>query len=145
VGAALWNSGVVELSYGWNYIDVDPPVSICGCCIEPGNPPQAPRILIAATVLGYHGSGYYPVWGFDNIGDNLENGCAMHSGFYGQAFEHCPPQWFRDPGDTTPDGTLYGYVELAWRIYLACHGPTAVQPVTWAASSPCTSKSSDRH
>jgi hypothetical protein len=56
---------------------------------------------------------------------------TIHSGFYGQNFGYCPPMWFADSRDTSPDATVYGYVELAWRIYLVCSGPTNVEPTTW--------------
>jgi hypothetical protein len=55
----------------------------------------------------------------------------MHSGFYGQNFTYCPPQGLLDGRDTTPDGTQFGFVELAWRVYLLCTGPTAGEPATW--------------
>ena len=55
----------------------------------------------------------------------------MHSGYYGQGFRYCPPRWFKDGRDTTPDAIEYGYVELAWRIYLTCSGPSGVEPTTW--------------
>jgi hypothetical protein len=151
VGPSLWCSGETELGYGWNYIELNPPISVCGCSVEPGEPPSAPRILIAATNLSEYAC-FYPEWGCDNISTQVLNGCemhefgclgalyprpynsyysTMHSGFYGQNFEYCPPEWFRDQGDTTPDATEYGYVELAWRIYLVCNGPTAAKSATW--------------
>jgi hypothetical protein len=151
VGPSLWRSGTVELRYGWSDISVDPVLSICGCCVDPGEPPAAPRLLITATHLTPDWCDL-PIWGFDNISTAVENGCDMHeygcmpalyprphsshysgihSGFYGQEFEYCPPQLFKDPNDTTPDGTQYGYLELLWRIYLGCYGPTVTQPATW--------------
>ncbi len=42
-----------------------------------------------------------------------------------------PPVWFTDQNDTTPDAAQYGYVELAWRIYLVCSGPTSTEPTAW--------------
>ncbi len=150
VGPSLWNSGDMETAAGWNVIDVDPPISICDCAIDPGPPPSAPRILITATMVGYEAT--YPAWGLDNIGYAVAQGCVMHdvgclpalyprpynshyttihSGYYGVNFEYCPPAWFLDGYDTTPDGTLYGFIELAWRIYLICSGPTATEPSTW--------------
>jgi hypothetical protein len=150
IGPSLWNSGTLAFDFGWNYVTVDPPISICGCSVNPGEPPSAPRILIAAT----HGSiiPYYPAWGSDCVGFAFQHACelhdssclpilyprpyssyypTMHSGYYGQNFMYCPPLWFRDRRDTTPDAHLYGYVELAWRIYLACHGPTSIEPTSW--------------
>ena len=56
---------------------------------------------------------------------------TMHSGYYGQGFEICPPQWFKDGADTTPDGSQYGFVELAWRLYVVCGGPTETGTTTW--------------
>jgi hypothetical protein len=150
VGPSLWNSGTMGTDYAWNYIMVDPPISICGCSVNPGSPPSAPRILVTVTHTGSDCS--YPDWGADNISTAALQGCDMHeysclaslyprpyssyyptihSGFYGQNFEYCPPLWWADGRDTTPDATEYGYVELAWRIYLICSGPTNARPSTW--------------
>ena len=153
VGPSLWNSGRRETGFGWNYIDVVPPVSICGCSFNPGPPPSAPRILITATSVGT--DAIYPAWGCDNISTHVEEGCSMHdigclpslyprpynsnytalhSGYYGNGnFAYCPPQWFLDGNDTTPDGTQYGFVELTWGLYVACLGPTEVMPTTWSS------------
>ena len=57
---------------------------------------------------------------------------SIHSGYYGKDFEYCPPRWFRDGRDSTPDGTQYGFCELAWRLYITCAGPSASQPATWS-------------
>jgi hypothetical protein len=151
VGPSLWNSGYMGTWFAWNYIPIDPPLSICGCSVNPGNPPSAPRILVTVTHVGPN-SCAYPQWGFDNISTGVEQNCefheysclpamyprpynshypTMHSGYYGQGFEYCPPLWYQDGRDTTPDATLYGYIELAWRIYLVCSGPTQVEPTTW--------------
>jgi hypothetical protein len=150
VGPSLWNSGILGLDYAWNYINVDPPISICGCSVNPGSPPSAPRLLVTAIHWGNPPS--YPAWGADNISTQALEGCefhdlsclpalyprpyssiypTMHSGFYGQDFRYCPPLWFKDGRDTTPDAIEYGYIELAWRIYLTCSGPTNVEPATW--------------
>jgi len=150
IGPSLWNSGPWETGYAWNYIPVDPPISICGCSVNRGSPPSAPRILVTATHIGSECT--YPQWGLDNISTHVEQGCefheysclpsiyprpynsyysTMHSGYYGRDFQYCPPLWFKDGRDTTPDATLYGYIELAWRIYLICSGPTSVEPTTW--------------
>jgi hypothetical protein len=96
----------------------------------------------------------YNAWGTDAISIPLQDGCIMHdlgclpvlyprpyashhntihSGYYGEDFEYCPPQWFKDQNDSTPDASEYGFVELAWRIYIACEGPTAPQPATWSS------------
>jgi hypothetical protein len=66
---------------------------------------------------------------------------VMHSGFYGQDFTYCPPLNFCDGRDTTcagslcfPDGingTQYGFIELCWRLYITCSGPTKTQTATW--------------
>jgi hypothetical protein len=152
IGPSLWNSGPYETHFAWNYVDVDPPVTICGCAVDPGPPPSGPRILVTVTHTGPEG--IYPAWGFDNISTPLDFGCSMHdygclpalyprpyfshyttihSGFYGQNMEYCPPRWFNEPGDTTPDGTQLGFLELAWRLYLVCSGPTDAQPATWSS------------
>jgi hypothetical protein len=57
----------------------------------------------------------------------------MHSGYYGKELEYCPPVWFKDKNDTTPDGSEYGFIELAWTIYVICSGPTATQPAAWGS------------
>jgi hypothetical protein len=151
VGPSLWNSGYRETHFAWNYFDVDPPVSICPCAVDPGPPPSGPRILVTVTHVGTQG--VYPAWGLDNISTPLEQACDMHdygcqpalyprpysshyatmrSGYYGNgAFDYCPPQWFLDGRDTTPDGTQFGFIELAWRIYVICSGPTETTPTTW--------------
>jgi hypothetical protein len=150
IGPPIWNSGPYETHFAWNYIPVDPPLTICDCAVSPGPPPSGPRILVTATHTGPEG--IYPSWGFDNISTPLEQGCAlhdygclpalyprpyvshwptMHSGFYGVDFRYCPPQGFTDGRDTTPDGSQFGFIELAWRIYLVCSGPTQVQPTSW--------------
>ena len=157
VGPSLWSSGVEWTWYGWNYFDIDPPLCITSCAVNPGPPVSRPRILVAIT---HDGQDYFGpldndnAWGADVISVPLDNGCTMydqgglpmlyprpstsyyttmHSGYYGHDFEFCPPQWFEDPGDPTPDGSQYGFVELAWRIYLSCTGPTATQPATWGS------------
>jgi hypothetical protein len=151
IGPSLWNSGPRETGYAWNYFTVDPPISICGCSVDPGPPPSRPRILVTATHTGTQG--IYPAWGTDNISTPVEQACVMHeygclpayyprpysshyatihSGCYGNgSFRYCPPKWFLDGRDLTPDGTQYGFVELAWRIYLICAGPTETEPATW--------------
>jgi hypothetical protein len=150
VGPSLWNSGPKETAFAWNYLAVDPPLCITACAVDPGPPPTAPRILVTATHTGP--CGIYPAWGMDNISTAVEQGCIMHdqgclpalyprpyvshwsimrSGFYGANFEYCPPQWFMDGRDTTPDGSQYGFIELTWRLYIVCSGPTGTQPTTW--------------
>lgn len=153
VGPSLWNSGHYwQMYYGWNYLPIDPPVTVCGCAVDPGPPPSGPRVLVTATHGGVYAT--YPAWGFDNISWPVEDGCAMHdcgclpalhprpyssnyltmrSGFYGNNFEFCPPQWFQEGRDSTPDGSLYGFLELAWRLYVSCPGPSDAEATTWGA------------
>jgi hypothetical protein len=150
VGPSLWNSGPFETVREWNDIPVSPAISVKSCATDPGPPPTYPRFLITATHTGTVGT--YPEWGTDNIQTLLEEGCAMHvygclpalyprptnshyttihSGYYGVDFQYCPPQWFMDGKDTTPDGTQYGYLELAWKVLLDCaENPT--EPTTWS-------------
>ena len=156
VGPSLWN-GECWPDYAWNYFAIDPPLCISGCSTDPGPPASRPRILVTMTHDGtvYGGpSDNYNAWGTDVISRHVEDGCimhdygclpalyprpyvshysTMHSGYYGQDFQYCPPQWFKDPNDSTPDGTEYGFLELAWRIYVTCSGPTATQPATWGS------------
>jgi hypothetical protein len=150
VGPSTWTSGPLETGYGWNYFEVDPPLSICPCAIDAGPPASAPRVLLTVTHVGPEG--FYPAWGFDNIGTQVSEGCVMHdigclpalyprpyvshyaavhSGFYGRDFEYCPPQLFADKDDATQGATEYGFVELAWRLYLICSGPSETAPTTW--------------
>jgi hypothetical protein len=146
VGPAIWGSGPMELcSGGWNYISVNPPVSVAACNTVP-DPAGHPRFLITATNVGSQPN--YPKWGFDNISKPLSLGCQMHdygccpalyprpsvshygtihSGDYGVDFTHCPPRWFADPGDLT--GSEYGYLELAWRVYMPAH-PSGFYDIT---------------
>jgi hypothetical protein len=150
VSPSLWTSGPWETHFKWNYIPVEPPLCLTSCVADPGPPPAGPRLLVIATHTG--SCGFYPAWGFDNIGTAVAQECNMHdigclpalyprpytshyatihSGYYGVDFEYCPPLWFPDGVDTTRDGTQYGYIEFAWRIYLSCSGPTASEPATW--------------
>jgi len=120
MGPSLWNSGPVETHFAWNYVVIEPPISICDCCVEPGPPPQGPRILITSTQIGTENS--YPAWGFDSVSGNYQRGCIMHdygcapalfprptnshyntihTGYYGVNMRYCPPLWFCDFGDTT--------------------------------------------
>jgi hypothetical protein len=150
VGPSLWNSGPYETAFAWNYIPVEPAISICDCVCSQ-DPPAYPRILITATHTGSDGT--YPAWGMDNISTPVSEGCAMvdaggldalyprpytshytgviHSGYYGPGFAYCPPAWFADGADTTPDASQYGFIELAWKIYIVCSGPTATESSTW--------------
>jgi hypothetical protein len=154
VGPSLWNQQLLTF-FGWNYFAIDPPLCISSCATDPGPPASRPRILITVThTPGMYADCNYNAWGTDVVSTNLENGCVMHeygclpavyprpyvshyttihSGYYGHNFEYCPPQWFKDPNDATPDGTEYGFLELCWRIYLTCSGPTETQPATWGS------------
>jgi hypothetical protein len=85
----------------------------------------------------------------DNISTALEQACIMHdygclpavyprtaaqvhSGFYADATQsYCPPQFFCDGRDTSADCSIYGAIELAWRLYIICSGPTATENSTW--------------
>ena len=152
IGPSLWNSGPWETCFAWNYIEIDPPLELCNCPAVPGDPASGARILVTATHTGPYGT--YPQWGMDNISTALEQGCpmhdigclpalyprpyvsnyaSMHSGFYGQDFQYCPPQWWKDGRDTTPDASQFGYLELTWRLYITCAGPSANRPATWGS------------
>lgn len=137
---ALWSSGPYETKYGWNYVVVNPPL-----CLTPCYSNQSLRFLITAKMVG--SDARYPAWGMDNISTPIEMGCQLHdvgclavtyprltshSGYYGNnAFQYCPPLGFCDGRDQTEDCTQYGLIELAWRIYMTCAGPTAVEGTTW--------------
>ena len=54
----------------------------------------------------------------------------IHSGYYGIDFEYVPPLFFLDGADTNEDGSIYGFLELAWKISLECEGP-GTEPATW--------------
>jgi len=143
----LWNSGPVETHYAWNYFLVDPPL-----CLTPCWDLDNFSVVLTATHVGT--DGIYPAWGFDNISTAIETGCILHdlgclpaiyprgwcggmdpkvhSGYIGTfPFEYWPPLMFADGRDTTPDGTMFGGIELAWRLYIICEGPTATTPSTW--------------
>jgi hypothetical protein len=155
VGPSLWNSGTMLLEDpGWNYITVDPPLSICPCATGLGSPPSSPRVLATVTVEP-GAPGWCMELGADNISDTVKDGClmhdygclpalyprphvghypTMHSAFYRQlGVTYDPPKFIRDRNDTTPDRTQYGYVELAWRIYLSCTGPSETAPSSWSS------------
>jgi hypothetical protein len=157
VGPSLWASGPTEFcTAGWNYIAVTPLLDLGNCYTQlQSNLKCYPRFLITATHTGI--SANYPAWGFDNVSTPLglscamhDNGCcpalyprpqvshypAIHSGDYGVAFEHCPPQWFTDGADSV--GNVYGFIELAWRVYVrniytCCCPDEATEPTTWGA------------
>jgi hypothetical protein len=56
----------------------------------------------------------------------------VHSGYYGIDFAYCPPLWFADAYDTTEEATVYGFLELAWRLFVDCKGPDATKGATWS-------------
>ena len=151
VGGPLWQSDPYETQSDWNIVPVDPPLPVTSCCIQP-SPPASPRVLVTATHIGSDCT--YPQWGCDNVSGSLEQACAMHeagclpaayprpyaghystvhSGYYGIDFEYCPPVWFKDANDTTTEGTMFGYLELAWRLFIVCQGPDAVEPSSWGS------------
>jgi len=150
VGGSIWSSGPYETVFGWNYVMFEPPLCVTDCAALPGPPPASPRVLVTARMVGSDGT--YPAWGMDNIGSPVGLGCVMHdfgclpalyprpvtgnyptihSGYYGPNFQYCPPLWFADGADTTPDAGTYGFIELAWRLYFACEGPTGSESSSW--------------
>jgi hypothetical protein len=149
VGPSLWTSGPTELcTAGWNYVVVTPQLCLTNCSTQLQNNMNCyPRFLITARHIGLNPQ--YPEWGFDDISTPLSKSClmhdtgccpalyprplvsyydVMHSGDYGVAFEYCPPRWFLDEAD--PAGYVYGYIELAWRVYLK-NIYTETEPTTW--------------
>lgn len=148
VGNAIWSSGPYESHFSWNDVVVSPAVVLTDCSTAPG--PSAPRFLLIARHTGSDAS--YPAWGFDNISWPLRDACSMHdfgclpalyprpysshygeihTGYYGVDFEFCPPYGFLDGEDTTLDGSMYGFVELAFKIALECNGPSNA-PTSWS-------------
>ncbi len=147
----LWNSGPVETSRGWNYILVDPPLSICPCCEYDL---MYPSVIVTMTMVGTEA--YYPAIGLDNISTPLGLGCemhdisclpavypradcggaepAVHSGYVGLTpFEFWPPLGLLDGRDGTPDGSEFGFVEWVLTLYIGCSGPSGVETSTWGA------------
>ena len=146
-GDALWTSGPYESHFSWNDITITPPVILTDCWTVPVQ--SAPRFLLIARHIGSDAT--YPAWGFDNISDPIRDACQMHdigclpalyprpytshyddvhTGYYGVNFEFSEPYWFLDGRDTTEDGSMYGFVELAFKIALNCNGPST-EPTTW--------------
>jgi hypothetical protein len=137
----LWNSGPLETHIGWNYFEVDPPLNLQPCWGYEEWPPAGPTIVVTMSFVGSEGN--YPMIAFDNIGTAIDVGCVMHdygctpawfprsrmgsdgrsvhSGYMGRyPFEHWPPLPFADGVFTDHWGSgWYGFVELAWQIYLA--------------------------
>lgn len=58
---------------------------------------------------------------------------TVHSGYYGVGFEHCPPVWIADGADTSGTGETYGYLELAWRVFLLADWGGPTEASTWGA------------
>jgi hypothetical protein len=147
----LWNSGPWETGFAWNYIPVDPAVELCLCPWGGTHGHHlGPVVVLTATHTGTNG--IYPAWGMDNISTSVEVACIMHDlgclpavyprgapglggvhgGYFGNGgFTYNPPLGFLDGRDTTPDGTQFGFIELAWRLYIGCYGPTSTEPSTW--------------
>jgi hypothetical protein len=143
----LWNSGPFETGFAWNYCYVDPPLCLTDC----GQ--IGPKFVVTATMTGT--DGIYPAFGMDNISTPIEQGypdliernglpcpyprfaCSagdpmVHSGYIGTfPFQYWPPLAFLDGDDTTEDGSQFGAIELAWRVYIICGGPTATEPSSW--------------
>ena len=149
----IWTSSPVETHIGWNVVQIDSPWVMITDCSTLWQPPSAPRFLVTATHIGTECT--YPQWAFDNISAHVSLECEMHdlgclpilyprpydsyyptihSGYYGIDFAYVPPLWFLDGGDTSQDGTVYGFLELTWKILLECAGPwnQAVEPTTWS-------------
>jgi hypothetical protein len=150
VGPSLWTSGPKEFCVGgWNYVTVTPNLCVTQCHTEHQPPYGYPEFLITAQMIGSNAT--YPAWGMDNISTPVSMACnmhdygccpalyprpynshyaTMHSGYYGNGgFQYCPPLLFLDGSDST--GQVYGFIELAWRVYLINSGPTATEPSTW--------------
>jgi len=154
----VWNSGPFETAGGWNYIEVNEGAVPPGVCLTVPCGEIDPlagighSFVVTATMTGT--DGVYPQWGFDNISTSIETGCPMHdygclpavypryacgfgtpmvhSGYIGTfPFEYWPPQAFLDGRDTTPDGSMFGAIELAWRAYFINSGPTANEASSW--------------
>jgi hypothetical protein len=137
----LWQSGPCETHFGWNYFDVIPPL-----CLTPCFDGEGLTFVVTATMTGSYAG--YPAWGFDNVSTPVTTGCNMHdigcmaavfprmfvnSGYFGvgDPCQYDPPLMLKDGADTTPDGSMYGFIELAWRVYVSCYGFTPAQATTW--------------
>jgi hypothetical protein len=137
----LWNSGPIETGPGWNYFDVVPPLSLCPCWDGVNL-----TFIVTASMVGTEAT--YPAWGMDNVSTAIEAGCELHdygclpltyprsfshSGYYGNGdpCQYDPPLYFCDGRDSTPDCSNFGVIELAWRVYISCLGPTDAETSTW--------------
>jgi hypothetical protein len=155
----LWVSPVLVTHFAWNYFWLDELGGLLSFCPCPPNQCGYPVLTVTAEHVGTDGR--YPAWGLDNISTPLsqvppcdmtdigglpasyprgapgsypcmpEVGIQVHGGYYGTDPTTCPPIGIPDGRDTTPDATQFGYIELAWRIYVICSGPTATEPSTW--------------
>jgi hypothetical protein len=136
----LGGTGPIETHYGWNYIPLD--VSVCDCF-------DGVDLTFAVTMKMVGTDATYPAVGMDNVSTAIEQACDLHdygclplvyprayvhSGYFGNGdpCQYDPPLWFLDGRDTTPDGSMFGPIELAWRVYMVCSGPTATEPSTWS-------------
>jgi hypothetical protein len=151
----VWNSGPYETGFAWNYVEINEPDGVCLTVpcgeIDPGAL-IGHSFVITATHTGT--DGIYPAWGMDNLSTPVGFACVMHdygclpavyprfacgagfpqvhSGYIGTfPFEYWPPLAFLDGRDTTPDGSMFGAIELAWRAYFLNSGPTATEPSSW--------------
>jgi hypothetical protein len=148
----LWHSDPLETHFGWNYI-YDAGIVATSVCL---NPPDLSGVTFVLTATMTGSDARYPAWGFDNLSQAAASGCPLHdvgclpavigrnacgtgvpmvhSGYFGTyAFEHWPPLPFCDGGDSTPDCSVWGAVELAWRIDFVCAGPVADKPASWGS------------
>jgi len=152
IGPSLGSSGPYETTAGWNNVVFSPTIPVTHCYTS-GPPSAYPRILVTATHTGTACT--YPQWALDNISAPYLQGCPMHdvgclpasyprpyvgphtilhSGYYGLGFEFIPPLVFADGADTTQDGSVYGFIELAWKLMLSCDGPgSATEPTSWSS------------
>lgn len=148
----LWNSGPVETHYGWNYIQIDPPLPVCSCCEFDA---MYPSIGVTMTTVGDLAG--YPAVGFDNICAPVESGCEMHdigclpavyprnqcgganprvhSGYVGLSpFQFWPPLGFTDGCDTTSDPvSQFGFIEWVLTLYVTCGAPSGKESATWGS------------
>jgi hypothetical protein len=145
----LWHSGPLETHFGWNYFTDANMLSLSECWWYPD---YQSKFVITATMTG--SDARYPAWGCDNLSQAANSGCPLHdigclpavigrnpcgtdapmvhSGYIGAyPFEHWPPLPFCDGGDSTPDCSVWGAVELAWRVDLGCLGDVGDEPTTW--------------
>jgi hypothetical protein len=154
----MWNSGSLETHFGWNYVEVEPPLYILPCWDYDRWPPAAPAIVVTMTSTG--SEGIFPKLGFDNISTSIHVGCplhdlgclpaayprtrmgesdlSVHSGYIGKyPFQNWPPLPFPDGVHTgfRPFGWC-GYVELAMQIgmpFWHMRSEKALYQTSWGA------------